>query len=246
MIRTMVVDDEDMPRLQLKNMLSEQPDLDVVEARDGVDALEQMEKVKPDVLFLDIEMPGLNGFEVLQHLGVPPIIVFATAYDEYAIRGFEANAIDYLLKPIQPARLLVTLDRIRAALLQRPVLYEQALRNVLRDLGQGAPTRLAARKNKRVVLLPRRSVLWAGVQDRLVFLHTATERFLTDKTIGELEEMLKGGGFLRINRSDLVNLEHVREMAPWTSGTWRLTLSSGAELSVSRDRVRNLKTLVGL
>ena len=246
MIRAMVVDDEDMPRLQLKNMLLEQPDIDVVEARDGVDALEQIEKVKLDVIFLDIEMPGLNGFEVLQHLGVPPIIVFATAYDEYAIRGFEANAIDYLLKPIQPARLLLTLDRIRAALHQRPVLYEQALRKVLLDLGQGAPARLAARKNKRVVLLPRRSVLWAGVEDRLVFLHTATERFLTDKTIGELEEMLKGGGFLRVNRSDLVNLEHVREMAPWTSGTWRLTLSSGAELSVSRDRIPNLKTLVGL
>lgn len=120
------------------------------------------------------------------------------------------------------------------------------MRKLLLDLRQGAPARLAARKNKRIVLLPRRSVVWAGVEDRLVFLHTASERYLSDRTIGELEEMLTDGGFVRVNRSDLVNLERVREMAPWSSGTWRVTLTNGAELSVSRDRVRNLKALVEL
>ena len=246
MIRALVVDDEDLPRLQLKNMLAEQPEVDVVEARDGVEALEQIEQLRPDVVFLDIEMPGLTGFEVLQHLSTAPLIVFATAYDEYAIRAFEANAIDYLLKPIQPTRLVLTLDRIRVAVQQRPVSYEAALRKVLLDLRQAAPTRLAARKNRRVVLLSRHSVLWAGVEDRLVFIHTANERFLSDRSISELEEMLKGAGFVRVNRSELVNIEHIREMAPWTSGTWRLTLTNGVELGVSRDRVRSLKALVGL
>jgi DNA-binding LytR/AlgR family response regulator len=227
-------------------MLEEQPDIEVLEARDGVEALEQIQGTSPDVVFLDIEMPGLTGFEVLQHLASAPLIVFATAYDEYAIRAFEANAVDYLLKPILHTRLLTTLERIRRALQERTVPHEAALRKVLIDLRQGAPARLAARKNKRIVLLPRRSVVWAGVEDRLVFLHTANERYLSDRTIGELEEMLKDGGFVRVNRSDLVNLEHVREMAPWTSGTWRVTLTNGAELSVSRDRVRNLKAMVGL
>jgi DNA-binding LytR/AlgR family response regulator len=227
-------------------MLEEQPDIEVLEARDGVEALEQIERTRPDVVFLDIEMPGLTGFEVLQHLAIAPLIVFATAYDEYAIRAFEANAIDYVLKPIQSTRLLMTVERIRRSFQQRPVSYEAALRKVLLDLRQGTPGRLAGRKNKRIVLLPRRAVVWAGVEDRLVFLHTANERYLSDRTIGELEEMLKDGGFVRVNRSDLVNLEHVREMAPWTSGTWRVTLSNGAEVSVSRDRVRNLKALVGL
>lgn len=92
----------------------------------------------------------------------------------------------------------------------------------------------------------RRSVLWAGVEDGSVFLHTANERHLSKRTISELEAMLKEGGFFRVNRSDLVNLEHVREMVPWISGIWRVTLTDGTELSVSRDRVRNLKTLVGL
>jgi len=246
MIRALVVDDEDLPRLELQKMLAEQPDLEVLEARDGIEALERMEEARIDVLFLDIEMPELSGFEVLQHLRTSPLIVFATAYDEYAIKAFEANAIDYLLKPIQPERLRRTLDRIRSALQERPARYEAALRNVLLELRQGAPARLAGRKNKRIVLLPQRSVLWAGVEDRLVFLHTANERYLTDRTIGELEEMLKNCGFVRVNRGDVVNLEHIRELAPWTSGTLRLTLTNGAELSVSRDRVRQLKQLVGL
>lgn len=119
MIRALVVDDEDLPRVQLKAMLEEHPDMEVHEARDGVEALEQIEAVRPDVLFLDIEMPGLTGFEVLQQVAVAPLIVFVTAYDEYAIRAFEANAIDYLLKPIQSSRLLTTLERARRALQQR-------------------------------------------------------------------------------------------------------------------------------
>src|SRR5215469_4225003 len=198
MIRALVVDDEDWPRIQLKNMLAEQADAELFEAQDGVDALERIQELRPDVVFLDIEMPGLTGFEVVEHLGRAPLIVFATAYDEYAIKAFEANAIDYLLKPIQPQRLLQSLDRIRAALQRRPALYEAALRNVLLDLRRGPPTRLAVHKNKRIVLLPLRAVLWAAVEDRLVFLHTATERYLSDRTIGELEETLKAAGFFRV------------------------------------------------
>jgi DNA-binding LytR/AlgR family response regulator len=246
MIRVLVVDDEDLPRLQLENMLAEQPDLEVLAARDGIDALEQIAETRIDVVFLDIEMPELNGFEVLQHLRKSPLIVFATAYDEYAVKAFEANAVDYLLKPIHPERLLRTLERIRSALRERPALYEAALRNVLLDLRQGAPARLAGRKNKRIVLLPRRSVLWAGVEDRLVFLHTANERYLTDRAIGELEEMLKNCGFVRLNRSEVVNIEHIRELAPWTSGTLRITLTNAVELNVSRDRVPTLKQAIGL
>jgi two-component system LytT family response regulator len=246
MIRALVVDDEDLPRLQLKKMLSEHEDIEVLEAIDGIDALERIEETRPQAVFLDIEMPGLNGFEVLQHLRTPPLVVFATAHDEYAIRAFEANAIDYLLKPVQAGRLQQALSRIRTALQHPSALYEAALRSVLLDLRHAAPSRLAVRKNKRIVLLPLRTVQWAGVEDRLVFVHTTNERFLVDRTIGELEEMLQTAGFFRVNRGDLVNLDHVRELAPWSSGTCRLTLTSGEELNVSRDRVARLKELVGL
>lgn len=246
MIRALVVDDEDWPRTQLKNMVAEQPDAEVFEAHDGIDALERIQEVRPDVVFLDIEMPGLNGFEVVEQLAHTPLIVFATAYDEYAIKAFEANAIDYILKPVQSARLHVTWERIRAALRQATLSNPPDLRKLLQEIRPGAPARLAAHKNKRIVLVQRRSVIWVGIEDRLVFLHTATARLLIDRTIGELEEMLKPAGFVRVNRSELVNLEHVREMTPWTSGTWRITLTSGAELSVSRERVRHLKAVVGL
>ena len=138
------------------------------------------------------------------------------------------------------------LSRIRTALQHPSALYEAALRSVLLDLRHAAPSRLAVRKNKRIVLLPLRTVQWAGVEDRLVFVHTTNERFLVDRTIGELEAMLQTAGFFRVNRGDLVNLDHVRELAPWSSGTCRLTLTSGEELNVSRDRVARLKELVGL
>jgi DNA-binding LytR/AlgR family response regulator len=227
-------------------MLSEHEDIEVLEAIDGIDALERIEETRPQAVFLDIEMPGLNGFEVLQHLRTPPLVVFATAHYEYAIRAFEANAIDYLLKPVQAGRLQQALSRIRTALQHPSALYEAALRSVLLDLRHAAPSRLAVRKNKRIVLLPLRTVQWAVVEDRLVFVHTTNERFLVDRTIGELEEMLQTAGFFRVNRGDLVNLDHVRELAPWSSGTCRLTLTSGEELNVSRDRVARLKELVGL
>lgn len=246
MIRALVVDDEDLPRLQLKNMLLTFDDVEVLEACDGVEALESIQEKQPNVVFLDIEMPGLDGFEVLRHLRSPPPIVFATAYDEYAVRAFEANALDYLLKPIQADRLRRTLDRVRLLLKEPATHYEAALRNILRELHHAPPTRLAVRANKRIALLPLRAVQWAGVEDRLVFLHTGSEKFVSDRTIGELEEMLKDTGFFRINRSDLVNIEHVRELAPWSSGTYRLKLAGGTELNVSRDRVRKLKSIVGL
>lgn len=246
MIRVLVVDDEDLPRIQLRNMLDEQSDAEVSEARDGVDALERIQENHPDVVFLDIEMPGLNGFEVVEQLSRPPLVVFATAYDEYAIKAFEANAIDYVLKPVQPARLRQTWERVRASLRQSAPAGSQDLQRFLRETGRGAPLRLAAHRNKRIVLVSRRAVIWVGVEDRLVFLHTATERYLIDRTIGELEEVLKPAGFVRINRSEVVNIEHVLEMAPWTSGTWRISVTGGAELNVSRERVRQFKALVGL
>lgn len=245
MIRALVVDDEDLPRYQLCKMLSESGEFDIVESRDGIEALERMEEFHPDVLFLDIEMPGMTGFELLDQLRRPPAVVFVTAYDEYAIKAFDANALDYLLKPVEKGRLTRTVDRLRGTL-ERGGTQAHRVRQVLRDLRPGAPARLAVHKQKRIVLLPLRAVLWAGVELRLVFVHTVAERYLSNRTIGELEEMLCRGNFYRINRSELVNLDHVREMAPWTSGTCRLTLTNGTELSVSRDRVPQLKSLVGL
>ena len=247
MIRALVVDDEDLARLSLITALAPEQDVQVVgEASNGVEALERIAAHEPDVVFLDIEMPGLNGFEVLDNLQAAPLIVFVTAYDEYAVRAFEANASDYLLKPIQPARVAQAVERVRVALARGTEPNAEMLRKLVAELRRGAPRKIAAKKGKRIVLLGLKEVTHAAIEDKLVFLHTADGRFLTDKSIGDLETLLESGGFFRISRGDLVNLEYVREIVPWFSGTYKVRLSTGTELDVSRDRGRRLKELMGI
>jgi DNA-binding LytR/AlgR family response regulator len=244
-IRAVVVDDEELARKSLIAALAFEPDVEILaEAGNGLEALERIAEHQPDVVFLDIEMPGLNGFEVLQNLKTPPLIVFVTAYDDYAVRAFEANAMDYVLKPIQRDRVHVAVGRVRAALRQGS--DQPSWRKLISELRPGLPRKIAARKGKRIVVLSLKEVVRAAIDDKLVFLHTATDRFLTDKTIADLEEMLSASGYFRINRGELVNLEYVREIIPWSSGTYKVRLSNGEDLDVSRDRARRLKDLMGI
>jgi two-component system LytT family response regulator len=245
-VRCLIVDDEDLARQQITRLLAAQPDFQVIgEARNGVDALELIPELKPEVVFLDIEMPGLNGFDMLAQLREPPLIVFATAYDEFAIRAFDANAIDYLLKPIQPARLAQALEKVQANLLRSSDQYQASLSATLATLRPGPPAKLAGRRGKRIVLLSPKEIIYAAIEDKLVFLYTDTERFLTDRTIVELDQLLAPAGFFRISRAAVVNLEHARELLPWFSGTWRVKLSNQVELDVSRDRSRLLRSKIG-
>ena len=247
MIRALVVDDEELARKSLIAALASEPDVEILaEAGNGLEALERIAEHQPDVVFLDIEMPGLNGFEVLQNLKTPPLIVFVTAFDDYAVRAFEANAMDYVLKPIQRERVRVAVERVRAALRKGSDPPAESWRKLISELRPGLPRKIAARKGKRIVVLSLKEVVRAAIDDKLVFLHTATDRFLTDKTIAELEEMLGASGYFRINRGELVNLEYVREMIPWSSGTYKVRLSSGVDLDVSRDRARRLKEVMGI
>jgi len=246
-IRALVVDDEELARRSLMAALGIEQDLQVVaEASNGLEALERISEHEPDVVFLDIEMPGLNGFEVLANLKAAPLIVFVTAYDEYAVRAFEANAIDYLLKPTQPQRVVQAVERVRTALAKGVGPNTEALRKLLAELRPAGPQKIAARKGKRIVLLPLKEVMRASIEDKLVFLHTANERYLTDKSVGELEIQLESSGFFRISRGELVNLEYVCEIVPWFSGTYKIRLTTGSELDVSRDRGRRLKEVMNI
>ena len=241
MIRTLLVDDEDLARSALRRALADAADIQIVgEAVVGIEALEKIAELKPDLVLLDIEMPGFSGFEVLQQLADPPAVVFVTAYDEYAVRAFEANAVDYLLKPLRPERLDRALDRVRRGTQRRAAAGEVARERT------GPPRRLAARRGKRIVIVPLRDIVRIEIEDKLVFACTATERLLVEKTIGELETHLAPAGFLRINRGELVNLEAVRELIPWFSGTWRVKLSNNEERDVSRERARQLKEAMGV
>ncbi len=246
-IRTILVDDEDLARGAMRRALASSPDIEIVgEAGNGVEAVEMIEDLRPELVLLDIEMPGFNGFEVVQHLEKVPGIVFVTAYDEYAVRAFEANAIDYLLKPVQPERLERALARIRGRG-EQPSDTEYADRaRVLARERSGPVRRIAARRGKRIVIIPLREIIRFEIEDKLVFAITAGDRLLVERTIGELEQMLEPAGFLRISRSELVNLETVRELLPWFSGTWRVKLANGEERDVSRERARQLKEAMGV
>ncbi|HVY93525.1 MAG TPA: LytTR family DNA-binding domain-containing protein [Bryobacteraceae bacterium] len=242
-LRALIVDDEDLARSVLRRMLAEAGDVEVVgEASNGVEALEAIAELKPDVVLLDIEMPGFDGFEVVQQLENPPAIVFVTAYDEYAVRAFEANAIDYVLKPVRPERLERALGRVRERF-GSPELAK--VREVARERG-GPLQRIAAKRGKRIVIVPVRDIIRIEIEDKLVFAVTATDRLLIEKTITELEAMLEPAGFLRISRGELVNLETVKELLPWFSGTWRVKLTNGEERDVSRDRAKQLREAMGI
>lgn len=253
MIRTLLVDDEELARAALRRALLAAPEFEgfeiVGEAANGVEALEAIDEFRPDVIFLDIEMPGFGGFEVIRQVSNPPAIVFVTAYDEYAVKAFEANALDYLLKPVQSERLRRALTRVRQRFADRSA--ERALEQNARIAEivahrSGPLKRLAARRGKRIVIVPLREIVRIEIEDKLVFACTAKERLLLEKSIGELETMLEPVGFLRISRGELVNLEMVRELAPFFSGTWRVKLANGEERDVSRERAKQLKEAMGV
>jgi len=250
MTRVLLVDDEAPARAHLGRLLEAEPNIEIVgSAANGPEALEMIADLKPDVVFLDIEMPAMNGFEVVRQMTGTPLVVFATAYDEFAVKAFEAKALDYLLKPVQVARVRQTLDRVHAVLHSGGSEYRDAMRDVLgiMEKERGVPpTKLAARRGKRFILLALTEVLHVTIEDKLVFAHTVKEKFLVEKTVTEMEQLLGGAGFQRISRGSLVNLEHVRELVPWFSGTWKVKLGSGEELDVSRDRARALTELMGV
>ncbi len=245
-IRTLIVDDEDLARAAMRRALEPAADIEIVgEATNGVEAIEMIAELQPDLVLLDIEMPGFDGFEVVQQMSGHPLVVFVTAYDEYAVRAFEANAIDYLLKPVQPERLERALARVRERIPPRTMEPEARVKEIARERS-GPLRRIAARRGKRIVIVPLREIIRVEIEDKLVFAITANDRLLVEKTITELEALLEPAGFLRISRSELVNLDTVRELLPWFSGTWRVKLANGEERDVSRERARQLKEAMGV
>jgi DNA-binding LytR/AlgR family response regulator len=238
-MRALIVDDEKLARCNLAGMLDGAVDI-VGEAASGSEAIEKILELSPDAVFLDVEMPDISGFDVLAQLSKPPLVVFVTAYDHYAIKAFEKHAVDYVLKPLRRQRVLRAVEHLRDRSAEAQA---RALQKVLQHFP--APMKIAARIGRKVVLLSPREVLWIGAEDRLVFLYTAQERLMGNRTVTELEGMLGGQGFFRVSRSEIVNLQHARELVPRSSGTWRLILSNGYEVDVSRERARELRAAMG-
>jgi two-component system, LytTR family, response regulator len=250
MIRAYLVDDERLATQRLARLLGETGRVSVVgSAVDPEAAVAFLNRTPVDVLFLDVQMPGLSGFEVIDRLERPPLVVFTTAYDAYALNAFEASAIDYLLKPVEPERLQRTLDRIERLGAQPP----GDVRTLARELAaQLSPARrlerIASRVGERTTLLDAVRISHFIARDKLTFAVVNGREHVVDFTLAQLEERLDPRRFVRIHRGTLVNLSMVQELYPAVDGgvLVRLKDEPRSELSVARDRVRDLKQRLGI
>lgn len=244
------MDDEPIARQVLREELEQVQDVEIVgEAEQGQEALRQIAALQPDVVFLDLEMPGMGGFDVIRKLegGKLPIIVIVTAYDQHAIQAFEAGAIDYLLKPVNEARLLKALDRVRQLHGKRLEIAESVA-----QLSAAAPESRLAAKTRKIVgrqgeeyfLLDVEEVLAFQAEGELVWVLTGKQRLLATQSLRWLEERLKDLPFRRVHRNAIVNLNHVRKMSSLSSQRWLLTLDNGLELTVSKRQAHAVRDML--
>lgn len=236
-IRAMIAEDELMARKELLYLLQEEEDVDILpHAETGEQLIELFMEYRPDVIFLDVEMPGLNGIEAARYIlkkGEPkvPLFVFTTAYDEYAIDAFDVEAVDYLLKPYDEARFQRTMSRIRKSLANNGKVRRTEKKQ------DAAVPKLLIDDGERMVVVSPESIYYAIPNKRFLEIHTEEKVIMSRMTLQELEEQLNGHQFFRAHRSYLVNLNHVLEITPWFNGTSNLTLKdkNRTRIPVSRS-----------
>ncbi len=246
--RALIVDDEDLARQVVREMLSSHPEIEIVgECANGFEAVRMVSELKPNLLFLDIQMPKLDGFEVLELIGNDndheAAVIFVTAYDEHALRAFEVHAVDYLLKPFRVERFEAALERARKHLGSKIPFAPAELTAATRGPGQYAE-RLVVKDGTRVQIIPVAKLDYAEAQDDHVALASQGKKHLKQQTISSLEASLDPGNFVRIHRSYLVNLERVSRLEPYGKDTHIVILSDGARLPVSRSGFARLKAFL--
>jgi two-component system, LytTR family, response regulator len=246
-LRAVIVDDEELARQLLHEQLCEVGGVEVVaECANGFEAVKAVTETKPDVLFLDIQMPKLDGFEVLELIDPPVAVIFVTAYDQYALKAFDAHAVDYLLKPFALERLKTALDRAHALLRNPQPLAVQASELAAAARPPGQPLeRLVVKDGTKVHIIPVAKLDYAEAQDDYVGLRSEQKMYLKQQTISSLEGQLDARRFVRIHRSYLVNLERIARIEPYTKDSRVAVLQDGTQLPVSRPGHVRLKELLG-
>ena len=239
-IRTLIVDDEPLAREGVRLLLHEHADFEVVaECGSGEEAVQQIEAADPDLVFLDVQMPGLDGFGVLESLSSRqlPSVVFVTAYDQFALRAFEAHALDYLLKPLEAERFGKALDRVRAQFKARqPGAVDEKLRMLLASLGakDNYLERMVARTGGKIIIVRVEDVDWIEAAANYVRVHIGAQQFLVRETMANLEARLDPEKFLRIHRSVIVRKDRIKELEPLFQGDYSVVLADGTRLTSSR------------
>jgi two-component system LytT family response regulator len=243
-IRAVTVDDEELARAVLREFLAAHPDVEIVaECANGFEAVRAVTELRPDLLFLDIQMPKLDGFEVLELIGSEVAVVFVTAYDEFALRAFEVHAVDYLLKPFSPERLAEALDHAKSRLGQRKPLPVKALVSAARPK-DGPAQRILIRDGSRVHVISVDKLDYVQAQDDYVCLHSEGKEFLKEQTLAELETILDPNRFVRIHRSYILNVERLTHVEPYGRDSRIAILADGTRLPVSRSGYARLGELL--
>ena len=252
--RVYLVDDEPLALKRIERMLNETGRVEIIGSScDPVEALRQLSLTPCDVLFADVEMPALTGFDLIERLKPQPLVVFTTAYSQYALRAFEALSIDYLLKPVEPAllgRALTKVERLLAGRLERPDLGALAaeLAKAMLPKVPEYPSRLASRIGEKVEFVEVSKVTHFYAEDKVTLAATATRDFIVDLTIADLEAKLDPVKFIRVHRGSIVNVEFIQEVHTWFGGKLVIRLNDGkrTEVTVARDRVKEVKDKVGI
>src|SRR5687767_996873 len=250
-VRAVIVDDEPLARERLRLLLAPEEWMEVVrECGDGGSAVAAIQKLRPDLVFLDVEMPGANGFDVIEAIGAEhmPFVVFVTAYDKYAIKAFDVHAVDYLLKPFDKDRFRQALARARQQLEQRSGgELERRLLALVQDLKPAHQKleRFVIKSGGRVFFVRAEEIDWIEAAGNYVKLHVGTESHLFRETMNTLEARLNPDTFYRIHRSHIVNIERVRELQPWFNGEYVVFLKNGTRLTLSRGYREKLQEKIG-
>jgi len=239
MIRTLNIDDVQLARERLKRCLVDEPDVQVVgECDNGTNAVESIRALSPDLIFLDVQMPALDGFGVLEALKSEhtPVVIFVTAYNEYAIQAFDVNALDYLLKPVDCARLSKAVERAKTQLAQPAPDLDSRFRAMLEDIKASSKflKRLTIKLTGHTILLPIDEIDWIESYGNYLKLHAGAESHLIRGTMQSLESKLDPEKFVRVHRSAIVNIEKIKAIYPRSNGDQDLVLQNGQQLMLSR------------
>ena len=249
-IRTVIVDDEELARDRIQTLLELQPDVEIVGVcTDGPSAVEMIDRTQPDLVFLDVQMPGMDGFEVVENLERTklPAVVFVTAHDAHALRAFEIHALDFLLKPFDQTRFEKALERARGQLSQTtgPVL-DSRLVTLLEELHEERKysERLIVKSSGRVFFVRTEEIDWVEASGNYVKIHTKSDAHLLRESMKNMEAKLDPKTFVRIHRSAIVNIDHIKELEPWFHGEYIVIMRDGTRLTASRVFSDRLSALI--
>jgi two-component system LytT family response regulator len=240
-LRTIIIDDEELARTLIRNYLKDQNEIDIIaECENGFDGVKTISELEPDLIFLDIQMPKLNGFELLELVDDPPEVIFITAHNEHAIRAFEMNAVDYLLKPYSRERLLDAVNKARqriAAGTGRQGKMERLISEPLSD----SLERIVVKSGSRIRVIPVEQINYIEAQDDYVMVYTNEGKYLKKGTMKYFEDNLDENSFVRVHRSYIVRIDQVTMIEPYSRENYVMKLKNGTQIRISRSGFKNIR-----